>query len=66
MCSLRCSEAAAHRQLECKVISYLPSFNVIVVVTLLQVFAAQTGKNKVVISDFKANNPFYQSIAALR
>jgi len=48
MCSSRCSEAAAHRQLECKV------------------FAGQRGKNKVEISDFKANNPFYQSIAALR
>ena len=29
-------------------------------------FAAQTGKNRVVISDFARNNPFYQSIAALR
>ena len=39
----------------------------VIVVPLHQVFAAQkTGKNKVVISDFKANNPFYQSVAALR
>ena len=95
MCSSRCSEAAAHRQLECKVLYFYYwcifykdffSFNarcffypwylskknsftlgIFHLCHTLQVFAAEkNSKNKVVISDFTANNPFYQCIAALR